>query len=117
MKTQKDDFLGLSVERLPRLAFYKPLAALLAIMMAPAFSWMEGQGTQASVRPFQARAQLVTCQSTTNSIIQNYCTPEVGGQNSQNLYPDLSQLESDAVNAYLAAHNLPASDEIGRAHV
>jgi putative Ig domain-containing protein len=110
MKTQKNDFLGLSVERLPRLALYKPLAALLAIMMAPAFSWMEGQGTQASVRPFEARAQGSTCQSTTNSIIQNYCTPEVGGQNSYNLYTDLAKLESDAVGAYLAAHNLPASD-------
>jgi hypothetical protein len=109
MKTRKNRFIGLTVASLPRLSVYKPLAVLLAIMLAPAFSWIEGAGTRAYVRPFQAYAQS-TCNSTTNSIIQNYCTNPVGDNPGENYYTDLAQLESDSVNAYLAAHNLPATD-------
>jgi hypothetical protein len=48
---------------------------------------------------------LVTgCNSTGNSIFQNYCVNGVG------YFSDLAQLESDAVNASLAIHNLPATD-------
>jgi len=44
------------------------------------------------------------CSSTGNSIFQNYCVNGVG------YFSDLAQLESDAVNASLAIHNLPATD-------
>jgi hypothetical protein len=104
MMTRNLGYMGLVVGRLPRMLIYKPLAVLLAILLAPAVSWMEsGGGNQP--RPFQARAQQIQgCAATGNSIIQNYCT------NSSVYYNDLVQLESDAVTAYLATHSLPAGD-------
>ena len=87
---------------LRRSRVYQPLAVLLAVLLAPAVSWMQtGAGG-----PFQAKAQVAGgCVSLSTSIIQNYCDA------SGNLYlTDLTQLESDAVNGYLAEHNLPASD-------
>jgi hypothetical protein len=39
MKTRKNSFIGLT-GRLPRLLVYKPLAILMAILLAPAISWM-----------------------------------------------------------------------------
>jgi hypothetical protein len=198
MKTCKNRFIGLTVGCLPRLVIYKPLAVLLAILMLPSISWMEGGG--AGTRPFQAHAQIAplsvgcipttgpttvgeawhaictaangtppyswsitsgalpagisgpsptsggftslggtpttaggyswvitvtdstgntvtepfsgtinstsnSCAATGNTIIRNYC-----GSGSSPLQNDLIQFESDAVNAYLGLHGLPASD-------
>src|SRR5580700_5158741 len=96
----------LNVGGLRRWIAYQPLALLLAILMLPSLSWMGGDHTGL----FQARAQLSSCTSTTNSIIQNYCTTPVGNQLGANFQTDLMQLESDAVSSYLAVHNLPATD-------
>src|SRR5271156_3553078 len=97
---------GLNAGGLRRWIGYQPLALIMAFLLLPSLSWM-GNGSG----PFQARAQgVVGCTSTTNTIIQNYCTTAVGNQLGANFYTDLTQLESDAVNAYLAAHNLPATD-------
>ena len=106
MKTRENRFIGPTVGRLPRLVIYKPIAVLLAILLASGLSWIESGGTQRATGPFQAQAQTTVggCASTTNSIIQNYCV------NGVVYYMDLVQLESDAVGAYLAAHNLPATD-------
>jgi hypothetical protein len=95
---------GLTVTNLRQSLIFQPLAVLMATLLLPALSWMEGGG--AGTRPFQARAdiQLQGCASTNNSIIQNYCA------NGVLYYSDLVQLEADAVNAYLGAHNLPAGD-------
>jgi hypothetical protein len=105
MKTRNIRF-RLTVGRLRRLVIYKPLAALLAILLAPAVSWMESGGGDAA-QPFQARAQIAVqgCAATGNSIIQSYC-----GNGTGIYYNDLVQLESDAVTAYLATHGLPASN-------
>lgn len=106
MRTRTRSYLTVAAFR--RSIIYQPLALTMAILLLPTLSWMGG-GNQTG--PFRARAQVVvSCASTTNSIIQNYCTSVVGNQIGANFYTDLVQLESDAVNAYLAAHNLPATD-------
>ena len=93
-----------------RSVIYRPLAVLLAILLLPSLSWLDsgvGLNSGSSSGPFQASAQIVTggCHpSQANAIIQNVCP---GGLF---LAPDLYQLESDAVSAYLAEHNLPATD-------
>src|SRR5271170_428629 len=90
---------GLNAGGLRRWIGYQPLALMMAILLLPSLSWKQ-------TGPFQAHAQgVVGCTSTINSIIQNYCTTTVGNQIGGNFYTDLAQLESDAVNAYLAAHN------------
>ncbi len=109
MRTLKRRFATLTVARLPRLAIYKPLAVLMAILLAPAVSWIESSGSGGAAGPFQAQAQLPVqpvqgCTSNNNSIIQNYCF------NGSIYYNDLVQLESDGVNVYLGLHGLPASD-------
>lgn len=100
----------LRVSRLTRSFLYQPLAVLLAILILPTLSWFEsgaGPNSGSSGAPFQASAQIVIggCHpAQPNSIIQVDCP---GGA----FYaPDLYQLESDAVTAYLAEHKLPASD-------
>jgi hypothetical protein len=195
-RTRKRLASRLTITSLRGWLIYKPLAILMAILMLPAISWMQGGG--AGTRPFQAYAQIAPlsvnclpttgpttvgqawssictaangtppyswsitsgalpagisgpspasggftdlggtpttpgsyswvitatdfngstatasfggtlnsvqgCASTTNTIIQNYCG---SGSPLQN---DLVQLESDAVNLYLAMHQLPATD-------
>ena len=91
---------ALNVGGLRRWVVYQPLALIMAILLLPSLSWIEGAGARA----FQANAQVGGCTSTTNSIIQSYC---VG---TTSYFTDLTQMEQDAVNAYLAAHILPASD-------
>src|SRR5215471_16248304 len=100
MKTRKNSFIGLTVASLTRWLIYKPLAILMAILLAPGLSWM---GSGAGARPFQASAQiqLQGCASTNNSIIQTYCA------NGVIYFNDLVQFESDSVAAYLAMHGLP----------
>lgn len=107
MRTLNQRFVGLTVSRLPRLIIYKPLAILMAILLAPAVSWLQSSGSGRAAGPFQAQAQIQPiqgCASNNNSIIQNYCP------NGNVFYNDLVQLESDGVNAYLGFHGLPASD-------
>jgi hypothetical protein len=105
-RTRRLRCCGLSAISLRQSLIFQPLAVLLAILILPALSWMDSSGTQRATGPFQAQAQTTVggCASTTNSIIQNYCVNGVG------YYNDLVQLESDAVGAYLATHNLPAGD-------
>ena len=91
---------ALNVGGLRRWIVYRPLAVTMAILLLPFLSWMESGGAG----PFRANAQVGGCTSTTNSIIQTYC---VG---TTSYFTDLTQMEQDAVNAYLAAHILPASD-------
>jgi hypothetical protein len=84
---------------------------MLAVLLAPAFSWLEssaGIPLGASARAFQSSAQVVQGCGTGrgNRIIQNVC---VNGE-PYNVNGDLDQLEADAVNAYLTEHNLPLGD-------
>lgn len=110
-KRTSDRFhLRLRVSDLTRSAIYQPLAVLLAVLLLPSISWIQsgpGLNSVSSGAPFQASAQVVIggCHpAQPNSIIQVVCP---GGL----LFaPDLYQLESDAVTAYLNEHNLPASD-------
>ncbi len=99
------------VRRLPQLIFYKPLATLLAILMAPAFSWIGSDGAQRGSSAFQAHAQTASgCGSGTNTLIQNYCGTSTTFSGYNLYHNDLVQLETDSIDAYLGAHNLPASD-------
>ena len=93
----------LTVTGLRRSVMYQPLAVLMAILLLPALSWMDTGA--AAPRPFQARAQVINpCAPGGNSIFQTDCV------NGVIYYNDLTQLESDAVTAYLSMHSLPASD-------
>ena len=92
-----------TVSGLRRWLIYKPLAILTALLLLPVFSWMEGGNSGLSY--FQVPAQSIGCNGPNNQIIPGAC---VNG--AMVFAPDLSQLESDAVNAYLAEHSLPASD-------
>ena len=89
---------AISIIRLKRCFIYRPLAAILALLMMPMFSGFEGD---AGVRAFQASAGVI---GTSTSIIQNYC---VG---SLCYFTDLGQLERDAVAGYLGLHKLPPDD-------
>jgi hypothetical protein len=93
---------------LRRWTIYRPLAVAMALLlMMPALSWF-GRGSAVSGwnGPLQASAQSTLCNpSPSNAVIQTVCPP------TSYIYPsDLYQLESDAVNAYLAMHNLPSTD-------
>src|SRR5262245_36172573 len=95
----------LSSTGLRRCLFYKPLAILMSILMLPAVSWMEGGA--AGLLAFQSGGPIISgcsADSTSKSIIRKYCV------NGVDYGPDLVQLESDAVSAYLAFHALPATD-------
>lgn len=97
------DHHGLNVIDLRQWLIYKPLAVLLSILLVPVISWIGGDS---HARPFQASAQTGSvCNATGNSIIQNYCDTQGNAY-----FVDLSQLESDGVNAYLGLHGLPPSD-------
>src|SRR5215469_4855257 len=96
---------GLTITSLRRSLIYKPLAILMAILLAPVLSWIDSGGTGRRAAPFQAKAQSAPlCDITVNCIF------------SRNTYfvtrilADLEQLESDGVNAYLGLHGLPATD-------
>jgi hypothetical protein len=89
---------AISILRLERSFIYRPLAAILIILLLPMFSRFE---SDANVQNFQASAAVL---GNSNTITQTYCVGSV-------CYPtDLGQLESDAVNAYLGLHSLPADD-------
>jgi hypothetical protein len=88
----------ISIIRLKRCFVYRPLAAILAVLLVPILSRFEGA---AGVRAFQASAASL---GTSKSIIQNYCVGHLC------YFTDLRQLESDAVAGYLGLHNLPADD-------
>jgi hypothetical protein len=93
---------GLTVIDLKRWLIYKPLAILLAILMAPAVSWIESGPRSRAPRPFQAHAsQAPLCTPGQNCIITNYLTTYAA---------DLLQLEQDSVNSHLALHSLQPSD-------
>jgi len=89
---------ALSIIRLKRCFIYRPLAAILAVMLMPIFSGFEGG---AGLRASRASAGVL---GGSNTIIQNYCVGHLC------YIADLSQLERDAVNAYLGLHNLPPDD-------
>ena len=101
---------AISVIRLKRSLIYRPLAAILAVMVVPIFS---GFGGDTAIRALQASAAVICLPSSPcNPIIQN---PGIGP-----IAADLGQLERDAVQAYLGLHKLPAGDspiiyEYGRA--
>jgi hypothetical protein len=66
-RTRKRLASRLTITSLRGCLIYKPVAILMAILMLPAISWMQGGG--ASTRPFQAHAQIaplsVNCTPTT----------------------------------------------------
>ena len=105
----RNRYSGLTMSRLRRALIYRPLAVLMIILTLPSLSWMVGGGrfiAQAQVQP----PPIQGCFATTNRIIQNYCTSTVGNHLGNNYSAFLVRLEDDAVNAYLAAHNLPETD-------
>ena len=89
---------AISIIRLKRWFIYRPLAAILAVLVVPMFS---GFGGDAGIRAFQASAAVI---GTSKSIIRNAC---VG---TKCYIADVGQLESDAVGGYLGLHNLPPDD-------
>ena len=89
---------AISIHRLERSFIYRPLAAILIILLLPMFSRFEGD---TGIRVSQASAQ-----SLNNNIIQTYCSNGINCPYTA----DLVQLETDGVNAYLGLHNLPAED-------
>ncbi len=96
-------FLFLTVSGLRECFIFRPLSLAMALLlMLPAISgFNSGNGRSHSSSPFQASAQVIDCVPSPTAIIRSVCT----------IYQaDLLQLESDAVNAYLAMHNLPATD-------
>ncbi|MBV9480031.1 MAG: hypothetical protein JO249_04655, partial [Acidobacteria bacterium] len=98
----------LTVSGIRRWFIFHPLALALAILLAlPVFSWQ--QSNQGGVHLFQASAQSASVcpPNPANLIIQNTCP---AAAQAPFLSKDLKQLESDAVNAYLALHGLPATD-------
>ena len=104
-KSKRAKNSALTFRDLQRRAFYRPLAVAMSVLLLPALSWWEGG---AGVRPFQASAQQLQTYPCTpspqNAIVQSYCSTVAVN------FGDLNTLESDAVNAYLAAHELPAGD-------
>lgn len=92
----------LSVTAMRRAVFFRPLALLLAVLLSPVLS---GWGAGRSPKPLQAAAQVVQgCESTTNSIIRQYCVDGV------NYGAALSKLEQDAVANYLSMNGIPQSE-------
>jgi len=92
----------LSVTAMRRAVFFRPLALLMAVLLSPALSEL---GVGRGPKPLQAAAQVVQgCESTTNSIIRNYCV------NGINYGVSLSKLEQDAVANYLSMNGLPSSE-------
>jgi hypothetical protein len=87
-------------------SLYQPLAiALVLLLLLPPISWLESTRDRG---PFQAAAQIVLPGGARgNKIIQ---TVDLGGPGGTVYANDLDELESDAVKAYLALHDLPASD-------
>ena len=100
----------MTVSGLRRALIYQPLAVLMAVLMLPSLSWMAGGDRFAVRAQIQPPPQVQGCASTTSSIIQDYCTPAFGTHDFAIYYDDLVKLESDAVKAYLADHNLPETD-------
>ncbi len=91
---------AISVIRLKRCLIYRPLAAILAVLVVPIFS---GFGGDSAIRALQASAAPICLPSSPcNPIIQN---PGIGP-----IAADLGQLERDAVQAYLGLHKLAAGD-------
>jgi hypothetical protein len=98
---------------LRRSVLYRPLALAMSALLIPSLSWFEslaGISLGSSAKTFQASAQTTGgtgCgAASATAIIRTNC---VNGQ-LFNLMGDLSQLESDSVNAYLGLHGLPASE-------
>jgi hypothetical protein len=107
-RLRKPEYLNslLTVGGLQRSFLFKPLAILLAILLAPAFSWLRGGGGDGRARPFEADAQTtLPCLYTNNCILATQANL-FGNRISL----DLIQLESDAVNLYLSTHLLPPSE-------
>ena len=97
----RNRYSGLTMSRLRRSLIYKPLVILMSILLLPAIPWVE----RAEVVPLEVEAQIGGCASTTKSIIRNYC-----GADGTIYFNDLTQLERDAVQAYLTEHGLPDTD-------
>ena len=118
--TKKYRSSGLLVSRPTRWVIYKPLAAVLAVLLIPTFSLFEstaGIPLGATAKSLEASAQIISGCGTPrgNTIIQEVCVNGV-------VYgPDLDQLEVDAILAYIKQHDLtildaqPAIYDIGRA--
>jgi hypothetical protein len=89
---------AISVIRVKRCVIYRPLAAILALLVVQMFSgFLSDVGIQAD----QASAASL---GPSKAIIRNAC---IG---SKCYTGDTIQLEADAVQAYLGLHNLPAGD-------
>src|SRR5215216_3381690 len=108
-----------------RSVFYQPLAVLMALLVAPPFSWLGNSGSRGgdtgSAGPLEAAAQIVVpgtfslppCKEDT-SILKPGCETNPNGLSDivkdRAAYSYLTQFESDAVQGYLSLHNRPASD-------
>ena len=83
----------------------------MSILLLPSTPWVQRAGV---VAPAEVQAQTIppvpiggcTASSISNSIIREYCTPD----GHTNYFCDLTQLESEAVKAFLASHHLPETD-------
>lgn len=89
------------IHRMTRAFFYKPMAVMLAFLMMPRLPLLE---MFSGVQPAQAQAES-GCGNTRNRILQNICD---GGAPTA----DLLQFENDTVQAYLDAHQIPATDAL-----
>ena len=101
----------LTVSGVRRALIYKPLAILMSILLLPSIPRVQRTGVGV---PAEIEAQsgppvpIGGCAAADVSkfIIREYCS----GDGKTNYFSDLTQLESDAVKAYLASHNLPETD-------
>ncbi len=112
-KSERGRIRALTLRSLRRRAFYRPLALAMSVLLIPSLSWFEGVAgipLGPSAESFQASAQTTGgtgCgPASATAIIRTNC---INGQ-LFNLHGDLSQLESDAVNAFLGLHGLSATD-------
>ncbi|MBV8810423.1 MAG: hypothetical protein JO033_17270 [Acidobacteriaceae bacterium] len=109
--TKKYRSSGLLVSRLTRSVIYRPMAAVLAVLLMPTFSWLEstaGVPVSATAKSFQSSAQTVSGCGTPrgNAIIQEVCV------NGVPYGPDLDQLEADGIKEYFAQHDLGPVDPL-----
>jgi len=107
LRVRRDRALIPTVGGLRRWIVYRPLAIALALLlMMPVVSQFEGGGAGARLFLAPAAAGSGCGPAFPNAIIQVACA------NGElfNLFGDLTQLENDAVNAYLGMHHLPSTD-------
>ena len=100
----------LTVSGVRRALIYKPLAILMSILLLPSIPRVQHiVGVPAEIEAQSGPPVPIggcAAADVSKFIIREYCS----GDGKTNYFSDLTQLESDAVKAFLASHNLPETD-------